>query len=218
MLQSIKADYLREQTINNSLTSCWPLVIIMMCAILELDLKNEWYTWIVGHLLNQKIEKGRENPWKIQRCHFSLIAVWNAQSGALRRLINSACLREERIAKSNFLPNFIQVLWFFSIFCSCVISHCLSVRRNNPHMFHFKLFALFWYCNTSNRAHRTRGGGRRHPGEWYSKTPCSPRKRSTHKFCVALLSRAHFALRERDGEVWKQETHIFLHPLRRTIS
>lgn len=26
-------------------------------------------------------------------------------------------------------------------------------------MFHFKLFALFLYCNTSNGAQRTRGGG-----------------------------------------------------------
>lgn len=64
-------------------------------------------------------------------------------------------------------------------------------------MFHFKLFALFWYCNTSNAAQRTRGGGG--GGTLESGTQrlsAHYGKRSTQKFGVALLSRAQLVLHE----------------------
>lgn len=58
-----------------------------------------------------------------------------------------------------FAKLYIDTVGFIFIFCSCVIYRCLDTCKNNSHMFHFKLFALFWYCNTSNAARRTRGGG-----------------------------------------------------------
>lgn len=39
MLQNVRADYLWESTINNSLTLRWP--VVMVCAILELDLRKK---------------------------------------------------------------------------------------------------------------------------------------------------------------------------------
>lgn len=55
-----------------------------------------------------------------------------------------------------FAKLYIDTVGFIFIFCSCVIYRCLNMCNNNPHMFDFKVFALFWYCNTSNAAHRTR--------------------------------------------------------------
>lgn len=138
-------------------------------------------------MLNQKIAQRSRKSLKDSTVSLQFNCRFKCTKWSIRMIDKPSMLERGENSKSQLLPNFIQVLWFSSIFCSCVISHCLGARTNNPHMFHFKLFALFWYCNTSNGAQRTkRGGG--HPGEWYSKTLCSLRKRSKHKFCVALLS------------------------------
>lgn len=68
-------------------------------------------------------------------------------------------LERRAVQIPTFAKLYIGSVDFISIFCSCVIYWCLNSCKNNPHMFHFKLFALFWYCNTSNGARRTREGG-----------------------------------------------------------
>lgn len=148
--------------------------------------KKKWYTWIVGHLLNQK--KITPMSRKITlNCKFECTSVDKPSAldcGLVRGVVQIP----------TFAKLYIDTVGFIFIFCSCVIYRCLDTCKNNSHMFHFKLFALFWYCNTSNAARRTRGG--RHPGERHSKTLCSLWKRSTQKSCVALLSWAQGVLHE----------------------
>lgn len=59
---------------------------------------------------------------------------------------------------STFAKLYIGTVGF--IFILLFMCDCLSCK-NNPHMFHFKPFALFWYRNTSSGARRTTmaGGG-----------------------------------------------------------
>lgn len=63
---------------------------------------------------------------------------------------------------NNEKSNFCQInIWycgvfFFPFFCSFWIYQHLTACKNYPHMYHFKLFALFLYCKTSNGAQCTR--------------------------------------------------------------
>lgn len=126
--------------------------------------KKKWYTWIVGHLLNRK-NNSTKSP-KITRKDPAVLNAFqlHMETYNCRWLTNTEPRIVETERSAVQIPTFakwytyIGTLGFIFIFCSLVIYWCLSTCKNNPHMFHFKLFALFWYCNTSNGAQRTRGG------------------------------------------------------------
>lgn len=105
--------------------------------------------------------------------------------------------RGER-CKSQLLPNYILVLWvLFSSFVHVWLT-CIPMHASIIPTFHFKLFALFWYCNTSNGAQRTRGWGG--TLESSAQRLCSLWKMSTQKVCVAVLSWAWLILHEKTKE------------------
>lgn len=110
--------------------------------------KKKWYTWIVGHLLNQKNNSNvKKKLLKLQ--------IWMYECGQTQRA--GLWTGEGCGANSNFCQTIYRYSGFYFYLLLCVIYRCLNTCKNNSHMFHFKLFALFWYCNTSNAARRTRG-------------------------------------------------------------
>lgn len=179
----------------------------MVCAILELDLrkKKKWYTWIVGHLLNQenssKVNRVSSEEPTVQmlfnyklRCSCMEDVDWQTQRAGLWTGEQSG------VQIPTFAKLYLGTVGFIFIFCSCVIYRCLNTCKNNPHMFHFKLFALFWYCNTSNGAQRTREGG--HPGEQCSKTPLTMEK-GAHTNSVPRFWAEHNSFSAKTRNSWK---------------
>lgn len=43
-------------------------------------------------------------------------------------------------------------IFFFPFLCSFWIHQCHTACKNYPHMYNFRMFALFWYCKTSTGA------------------------------------------------------------------
>lgn len=142
--------------VNNSLTPCWPFVIIITIKCVQLV--RMCSSRIVRHLIDQRdkpITQGNmiveilvSASWNVQMVEH--VEDWHAQCSGLWTW-------QERSANSKFCQTKYRYCGLYLHLCSCVICQCLNMCKNNPHMFHFELFALFWYCNTSNGAQRTRG-------------------------------------------------------------
>lgn len=149
--------------------------------------KKKWYTWIVGHLLNQK-NNSKVNKITCKDPTVQMLFTYKLKCASVNHVMIDKpsaldCGLERSAAQiPTFAKLYIGTVGFIFIFCSCVIYRCFSTCKNNPHMFHFKLFALFWYCNTSNGAQRTRVGGW-HPGERHSKTLLTMEKEYTEILC-----------------------------------
>lgn len=162
----------------------------MTCAILEIGLKKKkkkkWYTWIVGHLLNQKNNsKVNRIVWKEPTAQMQFnhklkctcvahVDYWQTWLAGLRS-------REENGANSNFCQTIYRHCVFIFSSCSCVIYRWLTSCKNNPHMFHFLAV-----CSISVLQHfkwsSTHKGGR-HPGERYWKTMLTMEKENTEILC-----------------------------------
>lgn len=183
--------------------------------------KRTRYTWIVGHLLNQR-NNSTEPLVKNQLFKCYLIKKMKSASGACSRWQTQRAglwTGAESGANSNFCQTIYRHCGFYF---HLLFMRDLPVCKNNPHMFHFKLFALFWYCNTSNGAQRTRVGWGGGTLESDTQRLGSLRKRSTQKIlCCASYPSATRSLWKDDivgkWETWKW-SRIFLHLLRRTIS
>lgn len=164
----------------------------MTCAILELDLKKKksGILELLGICLTRKItKKSTKSLVKIQLFKCYLITNWNVQVWNMWTIDKPSALdcglERSAVQIPTFAKLYIGTVGFTFIFCSCVVYRCLNTCKNNPHMFHFKLFALFWYLFKWSSTHRGRGrGGCAYPGEQYSKTLLTTEKEYTlHKLC-----------------------------------
>lgn len=140
MLQNVRADYLWEQTINNSLNSCWPFVIIITMKCVQswsFIWKKWWYTWMVGHSLNEKNNsKVNKSLVKFQLFKCYLITNWNVQVWNMKTINKPSALdcglERGAVQIPTFAKLYIDTVGFIFIFCSCVIYRCLNMCKNNP--------------------------------------------------------------------------------------
>jgi len=107
-------------------------------------------------------------------------------------------------------PNFCQAVFRYCgfIFSSFVLVWFRGVWicvRIIPTCFSSGCLLYFWYCNSSNGAQRTGGGGGA-PWREVLKDFSSLRKRSAQKYCVALLAETTTSFPRKDWIFGKWET------------
>lgn len=179
--------------------------------------KKRWYTWIVGHFVNQKNKSKNNQVFKCYLAKKLNVLLWNMTTdkpGVLDCGCNWLC----RIFQ--LLPNYNLYRYcgfYFHFLCVCVIYRCLSMCKNNPYVSFRAVCSIlvlqhFKWSSTHKGGGTLESGTQRHSAHY---------GKEVHRNSVHFLAEYNsFSMKRWNSWVVGRlgNYHVFLHLLRQTIS